>query len=185
MSLAFSISKAYLFRGLTPNTDGIEYLGCRYLIKCGVAGNGDPAGCHQVIGVGCSPQVGVGRLDYVDQVLGPIVTQRRDLNRLVVTLTELRPAQHAEVDGPAMWDVAHCVDDLAAADLFAGLPVDQALLTAGVDVHNGGVARANQRSACPLQAGVHVVWFALTHCRPPCLLAAPASIASTKRIAAR
>jgi len=96
------------------------------------------------------PQVGVGGLDYVGQVLGAVVALRRNLDRLVVPLAELGPTKHAEVDGPPVRDIANGVDDLAHADLLEVLPVDQHLLAAGVDVHHGSVVGRDQGPARPL-----------------------------------
>lgn len=170
---------------LLPGADGGKDLGGLCFVERCVGWDGDPAGRHQVIGAGRGPQVGVGSLNHVGQVLGPIVALWRDLDRLVVSLAEFRSAQHAEVNGPAMRNVADGVDDLALADLLEVLQVEQYLLAAGVDVHHGGVVGGHQGPASVLQPGAHVVRFSLAHCRAPCLLAAPASIASTKRRAVR
>lgn len=92
-----------------------------------------------MIRVGCCPQVCVGRLDHLSEVLGPVVTLGRDLSRFVVPLAELRTTQHAEVDGPAVRDIAHGVNDLSDADLLEVLPIDQHLLATWIDVHHGGM----------------------------------------------
>lgn len=132
---------------MIPGADSGKNLGGLCFVERCVGRDGDPAGRHQVIGVGRGSQAGVGRLDHIGKVLGPVVTQRRDFDRLVVPLAELRSTQHAEVNGPAMRDVADCVHDLANADLLDVLPVDQHLLTAGVDVHDGGVVGRYQGPA--------------------------------------
>lgn len=144
----------------------------------------DPAGRRQVPGVGSGSQVGVGRLDHVGKVLGQVVAKRRDLDRRAVPLAEVRATQHAEVDGLPVWDIADGVYDLAHVGLLEVLPVDQHLLAAGVNVHDSGMVGRDDYSAGSLQARSRVVWLALAHSLVSVLLAAPASIASTKRIAA-
>lgn len=74
-----------------------------------------------MIRVGRGPQVGVGSLDNVGQVLGPVVALWRDLNRLVVPLAELSPTKHAEVDGPPVRDIADGVDDLSLSETQASM----------------------------------------------------------------
>lgn len=170
---------------LVPGADGGKDLGGLFFVERCVGGNGDPPGRHHVIRVGGGPHIHVGRLDHVGKVLGAVVALGRDLDRLVVPLAELCPAKHAEVDGPAVRGVADGVDDLPHADLLEVLPVEQHLLAARANVHHGGVVGRDQCPAGPLQACPHVVRLALAHCRAPVLLAAPASIASTNRSAAR
>lgn len=169
---------------LFPGADGGEDLRGLRLVQRDVGGYGDPAGCYSVIGVGLAAQVGVGSFDHVGQVRGQVVALRDDLYRFAVLFAVRFLAHHAEVDDPAMRNVAHGVDDLAHADQFEVLPVDQHLLAAGVDVHHGGMVGPDQRPTGPLQPGAHVVRLTLAHWIAR-LLAAPASIASTNRSAVR
>lgn len=67
-------------------------------------------------------------------MLGEVNALRRYLNRLGVARAWTINAMSAEVDRPAMRDVADSIYNFAACDVLAVCPVDQPLAAAGVDV---------------------------------------------------